>query len=138
MTQETPYPPARFASGPISINSNARRRNCSTRSRPASGAVAEVNAHYHGADAPTFALHDAQLVLARAYGFESWPKLKAFVDGVTVRRLVDAVRAGDIDAVASMLRGATGAGRHGRVRGRRALRTSPCRAGNGARISSAC
>src|ERR1700741_1906140 len=38
-------------------------------------AVAEVNAHYRGADAQTFALHDAQLVLARAYGFASWPKL---------------------------------------------------------------
>src|SRR5204863_6572674 len=45
-----------------------------------SAAVAEVNAHYHGADPPTFALHDAQLVIARAYGFDSWPKLKAFVD----------------------------------------------------------
>jgi hypothetical protein len=43
-------------------------------------AVSEVNAHYRGADATTFALHDAQLVLARAYGFESWPKLKAYVD----------------------------------------------------------
>ena len=28
-------------------------------------------------------LHDAQLVLARAYGFDSWPKLKAFVESVT-------------------------------------------------------
>ena len=55
------------------------------------------------ADAATFALHDAQLVLARAYGFESWPKLKAFVDGVTVERLVEAVRAGDIDGVRAML-----------------------------------
>ena len=48
-------------------------------------AAAEVAAHYRGADAATFALHDAQLVMARAYGFESWPKLKAFVDGATVR-----------------------------------------------------
>jgi len=47
-------------------------------------AVAEVSHHYHGADPATFALHDAQLVLARAYGFESWPKLKALVDGATV------------------------------------------------------
>ena len=43
--------------------------------------VAEVNAHYHDADRQTFALHDAQLVLARAYGFDSWPKLKAYADG---------------------------------------------------------
>ena len=47
-----------------------------------SDALAEVQAHYHGAGS-TFALHDAQLVLARAYGFESWLKLKAFVDGVS-------------------------------------------------------
>ena len=66
-------------------------------------AVAEVNAHYRGADAATFALHDAQLVLARAYGFESWPKLKAYVDGVTVKRLLEAVRASDLETVQAML-----------------------------------
>jgi len=48
-------------------------------------AVAEVQAHYRDPNAQAFALHDAQLVLARAYGFDSWPKLKAFVDGVTGR-----------------------------------------------------
>lgn len=69
-----------------------------------SAAVAEVHAHYHGADPRTFALHDAQLVIARAYGFESWPKLKASVDGATVRRIVDAVRAGNLDEVRAMLK----------------------------------
>jgi ankyrin repeat protein len=68
-----------------------------------SDATAEVHAHYHGADPHTFALHDAQLVIARAYGFQSWPKLKAFVDGVTVKRLAAAIREGDIDAVRAML-----------------------------------
>ena len=63
-----------------------------------------MNAHFHGADAATFALHDAQLVLARAYGFDSWPKLKAYVDGVTVRCLVGAVRAGDLVEVRAMLK----------------------------------
>ena len=67
-------------------------------------AVKEVNAHYRGADASTFALHDAQLVLARAYGFDSWPKLKAYVDGVTVTRLTNAVQAGDIAHVSAMLK----------------------------------
>jgi ankyrin repeat protein len=66
--------------------------------------VAEVNAHYHGAHRPDFALHDAQLVLARAYGFESWPKLKAYVDGVTLKRLVDAVRADDTAQVRALLK----------------------------------
>jgi ankyrin repeat protein len=64
----------------------------------------EVHAHYHGADATKFALHDAQLVIARSYGFESWPKLKAYVDGVTVRRLADAIRAHDVAQVRSMLK----------------------------------
>jgi len=67
-------------------------------------AVAEVNAHYRDADPVHFALHDAQLVLARSYGFDSWPKLKAYVDGVTVKRLADAVRGGDIEGVRAMLK----------------------------------
>lgn len=66
-------------------------------------AASEVNSHYHTADASMFALHDAQLVIARSYGFESWPKLKAFVDGVTVKRLIDAVQANDLPQVKSML-----------------------------------
>jgi ankyrin repeat protein len=67
-------------------------------------AVAEVRAHYRRADAAAFALHDAQLVLARSYGFESWPKLKAYVDGVTVKRLAEAVSAGDIKRARAMLK----------------------------------
>jgi ankyrin repeat protein len=66
-------------------------------------AVDEVNAHYERPDPSTFALHDAQLVLARAYGFVSWPKLKAHVDGITVRRLVDVVRAGSLADVREVL-----------------------------------
>jgi hypothetical protein len=49
-------------------------------------AVIEVAAHHRTATLETFALHDAQFVLARSYGFESWPKLKAAVDGVTTTR----------------------------------------------------
>jgi ankyrin repeat protein len=66
-------------------------------------AVAEINTHYRAANARSFALSDAQLVIARAYGFESWPKLRAFVDRVTVRQLVQAVRAGDEAAVRAMI-----------------------------------
>jgi ankyrin repeat protein len=69
----------------------------------AAAATSEVHTHYGDADVETFALHDAQLVLARAYGFASWPKLKAFVDGVNAKRLVDAVKAGDIAGVETML-----------------------------------
>jgi len=67
-------------------------------------AAAEVKAHYHDANPLTFALHDAQLVLARAYGFDSWPKLKAFVDGVTVKRFEEAARNGDIAQLRAMLK----------------------------------
>jgi ankyrin repeat protein len=67
-------------------------------------ATAEVEAHYHGADRAKFVLHDAQLVLARAYGFESWPKLKAFVDGATVHRLRDAIVADNLPQVRAMLK----------------------------------
>lgn len=62
-------------------------------------AAAEVKAQYRVTDASQFALHDAQLVVARSYGFQSWPKLKAYVDGVTVKRLADAIRAGDLAEV---------------------------------------
>jgi len=67
------------------------------------GAAREVNAHYRDADSSRFSLHDAQLVVARNYGFESWPKLKAYVDGVTVQRLAGAVRGNDLAQVRAML-----------------------------------
>jgi ankyrin repeat protein len=66
-------------------------------------AIAEVQAHYARADCATFALHDAQLVVARSYGFESWTKLKACIDGVTVSRLTDALGAGDLAEARRML-----------------------------------
>ena len=42
-------------------------------------------------------------MLARADGFESWPKRKAHVEGITAARFADAVRAGDARLVRSML-----------------------------------
>ena len=66
-------------------------------------AVTEVAAHHRAATPETFALHDAQFVLARSYGFESWPKLKAAVDGVTTTRLHEAVQKGDLGAVRALL-----------------------------------
>jgi ankyrin repeat protein len=67
-------------------------------------ATAEVHRFYRDADPDRFALHDAQLVLSRSYGFQSWPKLKAFVDGITISRLIEAVRTGDVDQVRAILR----------------------------------
>jgi ankyrin repeat protein len=65
-------------------------------------ALAEVNQFERNPD-PAFALSDAQRVIARAYGFRSWPKLKAFVDGANIARFADAVKAGDLAQVRSML-----------------------------------
>src|SRR5687768_14136819 len=67
-------------------------------------AVAEVEAWHRTATPETFALHDAQFVLARAYGFESWPKLKARVDGVTAARLHEAAEKGDVAAARDVLK----------------------------------
>src|SRR5688572_22076009 len=66
-------------------------------------AVVEVGAYHRTATPDTFALHDAQFVLARSYGFESWPKLKAAVEGVTTKRLHEAVQKGDRGAVRALL-----------------------------------
>jgi ankyrin repeat protein len=67
-------------------------------------AAAEVRRFERRPDPLFFALHDAQRVLARAYGFDSWPKLRAFVDGANVEELATAVKAGDIARVQTLLR----------------------------------
>lgn len=43
-------------------------------------------------------------MIARSYGYDSWPKLKAYVDGVTAKRFSEAVRAGDLVHVRAMLK----------------------------------
>lgn len=67
-------------------------------------AVAEVDRLYRGADRATFALHEAQLVVARRHGFESWAKLKQHVDRATVAKLAEAARRGDIAKIRAMLK----------------------------------
>jgi hypothetical protein len=66
--------------------------------------IAEVNELYHGANSLGFALHDAQLVLARAYRFESGPKLKAHVDGDNLQHLCDVVSRQDLAQARAMLK----------------------------------
>jgi len=67
-------------------------------------AAADVHRFHKGADRSTFKLHDALLVLARSYGYDSWPKLKAHLDGVIVGRLASAARANDLAGVRAILR----------------------------------
>ncbi len=66
-------------------------------------ALAEVERFERRPDPAAFALNDAQRVVARAYGYESWGKLKAFVDGVTAARFIEAARNGDLEQVRRML-----------------------------------
>jgi ankyrin repeat protein len=67
-------------------------------------AVAEVSRHERNAPDPTtFALADAQRILARSYGFPSWTKLKAFVDGASAARFLEAVRNRDLAQVRTLM-----------------------------------
>jgi ankyrin repeat protein len=68
-----------------------------------SAAVAEVQQFERRPNPAAFALNEAQRVLARAYGYESWPKLKAFIDGANIARLAEAVQAGDAARVRMLL-----------------------------------
>jgi hypothetical protein len=67
-------------------------------------AVAEVHRFERHPDPAAFALHDAQRVLARAYGYVSWARLKACVDGANVARLAEAVQRGDETQARALLR----------------------------------
>ena len=92
-------PRAGCPSSPAWSSCASRPRTCWSNIAPAiPAAVAEVQRFERQPDPAAFALSDAQRVLARAYGYESWPKLKAFVDGANVARLAEAVQAGDIGA----------------------------------------
>ena len=62
-------------------------------------AVAEVERFERSPDPAHFALADAQRVLARAYGFSSWPALKNHVEDVNFQALIAAAEAGDVAAV---------------------------------------
>ncbi|HEX4231767.1 MAG TPA: ankyrin repeat domain-containing protein [Bryobacteraceae bacterium] len=67
-------------------------------------AIAEVRQFERSPNPSTFALNDAQRVLARAYGYESWAKLKASVDGVNIARFIHAVQTADMAQVRLMLK----------------------------------
>ena len=65
--------------------------------------VTEVHRLERNPSLAGFTLTDAQRVLARSYGFQSWPRLKAFVDGTNIARFAEAVNQGDMAQVRTML-----------------------------------
>jgi ankyrin repeat protein len=62
-------------------------------------AVAEVECFEQSPDPATFALADAQRVLARAYGFSSWPALTHHALGVNFAAFLAAAEADDVATV---------------------------------------
>jgi hypothetical protein len=70
-------------------------------------AVERVRALHPNPPAPqVFALSDAQLVVARGYGFASWPQLKRKIESLTkspAEQFVAAVEMGDVDQVRRLL-----------------------------------
>jgi ankyrin repeat protein len=62
-------------------------------------AVAEVGRFERVPDPATFALIDSQRVIARAYGFASWTKLKQHVEGMNAAAFCAAVKVGDVATV---------------------------------------
>ena len=89
-------------------------------------AIAEVNAHYRAANASEFALHDAQLIIARSYGFEESAQAQGICgrcDGQTVSRRHTDRRSG---AGAGYAPGTAGTRRHDHACWRRASAHSLC------------
>ena len=62
-------------------------------------AVIEVAAHHRTATPESFALHDAQLVLARSFNATSWTRL------VHAVKLADAIWRDDLDTVRALITG---------------------------------
>ncbi len=67
--------------------------------------VAEVAKFERQLSPATFALADAQRILARAYGFASWSKLKQHIDGLTSERFCAAAEAGDLVTMRRIAKG---------------------------------
>jgi hypothetical protein len=70
-------------------------------------AIARINAFLPQAPHPNaLKLHDAQLVIARSYGFSSWAAMKYKIESVTkspIERFEIAVRDGDVDRARELL-----------------------------------
>lgn len=75
-------------------------------------AIALAATHHPQANIDSFRLSDAQLVVARSYGFASWPRLAAYVqslsptveaDPVHYKTVFEAVKQGNISKVMTMI-----------------------------------
>jgi len=90
-------------SNPTWNNFASKPKTCSNSIWVVTLQPSEVQQFEHKPDPFISRFHDAQRVLARAYGYQSWSKLKAFVDGANIARFVGTVKAGDRTQARSML-----------------------------------
>ena len=70
-------------------------------------ALSRLHSHLPDVTADTVTLAQAQFVLAREYGFPSWPRLRAHLDSLApdpVEQFKDAVRSGSASRVRALLR----------------------------------
>ena len=81
-----------------------RRRDCEAVERLCRHHPKFARLRSRGRELEGASLTDVQLVIAREYGFGSWPKLKAAVGGTNVARLDDAVSRGDSDEIRTILK----------------------------------
>jgi ankyrin repeat protein len=113
MTDNSGKPDAKNFVQPLPANPDLEKQRKLAKSlardlwRGEAEAVARVAAlHPKPPVADRFSLSDAQLVIARGYGFASWTKLKHKIDGLTkkpVELFVAAVKAGDVEGVRDLL-----------------------------------
>ena len=83
-------------------------RQCKAKSPDALDRIRGQHPRFHKADHDDVSirlkLSDAQLVIAREYGFSSWTQLKERITGNTVAQLIDkAIRSNDATAVTQLL-----------------------------------
>ena len=113
MTDDTGKPDAKTFVQPLPANPDLEMQRKLAKAlarnfwRGEADATARVQAlHPKPPTVDKFALSDAQLVIARGYGFASWAQLKHKIDGLTktpVDLFVAAVKAGDVDGVRDLL-----------------------------------
>lgn len=114
MTKPSPTDAKRFVA-PLPSHPNLEKQKRDAKALMIAYCRGEVDARarieaLHPAPPPAseFKLADSQLVVARGYGFDSWPKLKRKIEALTqtpLERFVSAVKAGDVAGVRELLDG---------------------------------
>ena len=105
MSDSTPHSPASLPANPSIEQLKKQAKELLADAISGREAAAALFRQYlPSLDISEAALHDAQTVLARSYGFGGWTALKEEVDRATVTRLCDAVRNRNSEQLRAILR----------------------------------